>query len=263
MLNAVLWILLGLGLVAAALLSAGFLAQDADLPDLGGRTVTVAVENDYIPFNFIDPETGNAEGWDYDAVGEICQRLNCEPEFVQTGWDGMIAAVSAGEYDMAADGITVTEERAELVDFTKGYVTLKQVLLARAGEDRFGSAQEFAADSGLKVAAVPETTNYDVAAGLAGVGRVVAYSTFPAAEQALIAGEVDAVVMDDVAGLGYAGMDADKVRIVGEPLTSAEELGFIFPKGSELVGPFDAALDSMRGDGTLEALNKKWFHGGA
>jgi polar amino acid transport system substrate-binding protein len=85
-------------------------AQD-DLPDLGGATITVAVENAYLPFNFVDPDSGEADGWDYDALAEICARLNCVPEFVETAWDGMILAVANGEYDMAADGITITEER--------------------------------------------------------------------------------------------------------------------------------------------------------
>jgi polar amino acid transport system substrate-binding protein len=76
--------------------------------------------------------------------------------------------------------------------------------------------------------------------------------------QALIAGDVDAVVIDDVAGLGYTGVNGDKVRLLDEDLTAAEELGFIFPKGSELVAAVNAALDAMTADGTMETLNLKW-----
>ncbi|MCL4253667.1 MAG: transporter substrate-binding domain-containing protein, partial [Anaerolineae bacterium] len=78
---------------------------EIELPDLEGRVITVAVENAYIPFNFLDPETGEPAGWDYDAIGEICARLNCVPEYIETSWDGMIVAVSNGEFDVAADGI--------------------------------------------------------------------------------------------------------------------------------------------------------------
>jgi polar amino acid transport system substrate-binding protein len=59
----------------------------AALPDLGGKTITVAVENAYPPFNSIDQATGQGAGWDYDAVKEICQRLNCVPEFKQAARD--------------------------------------------------------------------------------------------------------------------------------------------------------------------------------
>ena len=250
---------MAIGLLSTALLSGlpDVFTQD-DLPDLGGRTVTVAVENAYVPFNFIDP-SGRPTGWDYDAVGEICERLNCKPEFVEAEWGGMINGVASGRYDMAADGITISAERAKLVDFSQGYVTLQQVMLVRAGEDRFASAQELAADGSLMVGTVPATTNYDVAVDLVGKDRMVAYATFEDAVGALVAGDVDVVVIDDVAGRGYAGESADRVEIAGGPLAETEELGFVFAKGSGLVQPFDAALDSMRADGTLENINEKWF----
>ncbi len=241
--------------------AAGLMAQD-DLPDLEGRVVRVAVENAYRPFNFVDEETGEAIGWDYDAINEICARLNCVPDYIQTSWDGMILAVSQGDdFDMAADGITITEERAELVDFSRGYVSLEQVLLARVDEDRFSNVEEFIADESLMVGVQPGTTNYFVAVDLVGEDRLVNYETFPVAVQALIAGDVDAVVMDDVAGQGYVGVNADRVQIVGEPLAPAEELGFIFPPDSDLVEAFNAALESMEADGTLQQINNKWFLG--
>ena len=69
------------------------------------------------PFNFIDTETGEAIGYDYDIFAEICQRINCQPDFVETSWDAMVA-VMGGEgsfdtFDVGADGITITEERAQ------------------------------------------------------------------------------------------------------------------------------------------------------
>ncbi len=237
-----------------------FLGAEA-LPDLMGATITVAVENAYIPFNYIDQETGEAVGWDYDMLGELCARLNCVPEYIETSWDGMILAVSNGEYDMAADGITIKEDRAEIVDFSDGYISLEQVLLGRIDEMRFDGSEALAADASLIVGVQPGTTNYWVALELVGEERIVTYETFPVAVQALIAGDVDAVVMDDVAGQGYVGVNAEQLQIVGGPLTSMEELGFIFPLGSGLRDAINAGMDSMRADGTLQAINNKWFLG--
>lgn len=247
-------------LVALLLPVFGMVAQD-ELPDLEGRTITVAVENAYKPFNFLDEATGEVIGWDYDTLAEICARINCVPEFVETSWDGMILAVSNGEYDMAADGITITDERKEQVDFSMPYVSLEQVVLARVDETRFANAEELAAATELVVGVQPGTTNYFTAVDLVGEERLITYDTFPIAVQALIAGDVDAVVMDDVAGQGYTGVNGDKVTIVGEPLTSEESLGFIFPQGSDLVEPINAALASMEADGTLNDINLKWFAG--
>ena len=60
------------------------------LVDLNCRAVTIAVENAYLPFNYISIETGEPGGWDYEALDEICTRLHCEPVYVEAGWDGMI-----------------------------------------------------------------------------------------------------------------------------------------------------------------------------
>ena len=231
-------------------------AQD-ELPDLEGRTVTVAVENAYMPFNVIDEETGEAVGWDYDTLGLICELLNCVPEYIETSWEGMIVAVSNGEYDMAADGITITAERAQIVDYSMGYIDLSQKMMVRVGEDRFTNAEDFVAGDftiGVQVA----TTNYEAASKLVSEARIDAYTEFGLAVQALISGDVDAVVIDDVAGQGYTGLNADKIKLLPDELTK-EQLGFIYPQGSDLVEPINAALASMMADGSLQAINDKWF----
>ena len=108
-----------------------------------GREITVAIENAYLPFNYILLETGEPGGWDYDFLAEACDRLNCEPVFVQFAWDPMITAVADGQFDMAADGITITAERAEVVDFSDPYVELVQRLLKRVADDRFADETAF------------------------------------------------------------------------------------------------------------------------
>ncbi len=107
----------------------------AGMPNLEGRQVTVAVENAYLPFNYIDPDSGQPAGWDYEVWDEICRRLNCVPVYTEAAWEGMIQAVSDGQFDAAADGITITEERAQIVDFSMGYIAIEQRLLVRFEEN--------------------------------------------------------------------------------------------------------------------------------
>ncbi len=230
--------------------------------DLNGCILRVAVENAYQPFNFIDTETGEAVGYDYDIFNEACARLNCEPEYVETSWDAMVA-VMGGEgsfdtFDVGADGITITEERAQHVDFSIPYITSTQMLLVRIDEDRFVQPEEFAADPNLIVGTQLGTTNYDAAVELVGEERVRAYDQFGPAVQALINGDVDAVVIDNVAGLGYVGANSDRVKLTGDPITG-EELGFIFGKGSPLREPINWAIEQMTADGTLDELYNEWF----
>lgn len=236
-------------------------ATGSDLPDLGGREIRIAVENAYNPFNFIDESTGTAVGYDYDLFEEACNRLNCTPSFVQTSWDTIVAVMGGtgqAEFDIAADGITITAERAQHVDFSTPYIKLSQQLLVQAGETRFSNVDELNALGDFKVGAQPGTTNYDLAAELFGEDHIVAFDQYGLIVQALLNGDIDATVMDNVAGEGYIGANPDKLKLIGDPLTS-EELGFVFPKGSDLVAPIDLVLSAMDADGTLDAIYAKWF----
>jgi polar amino acid transport system substrate-binding protein len=232
-------------------------ADEGALPDLGGRTVSVAVENAYLPFNYVDATDGEAKGWDYDAIDEMCSRLNCVADYQTFGWDGMIQAVSDGQFDMAADGITITAERAEVVDFSVGYINIDQRILVGLDEEEIVDIDALVA-SDCAVGTQPGTTNYDKAVETVGESRVQGFETFGFAVQALISGDVCAVFIDETAGQGYLGENADSVKLVGESLSS-DELGFIFPKGSDLVEPFNAAINSMKADGSLDALAQTYF----
>jgi len=234
------------------------------LPDLGGRTIRVAVENAYNPFNFIDETTGKGIGYDYDLFAEACQRLNCKAELLTTSWDTILAVMggtaNADTFDIAADGITITPERAEHVDFSTPYISLQQQLLVRADETRFSDAASLIALGGdFKLGAQPGTTNYDLSAATFGEEHIQAFDQYGLIVEALKNGDIDAMLIDNVSGQGYIGANPDKIKLIGEPLSS-EELGFVFPKGSDLLAPINAALADMQADGTLDTIYAKWFN---
>jgi polar amino acid transport system substrate-binding protein len=233
-------------------------SKDAALVDLDCRKVTVAVENAYMPFNYILVSTGKPGGWDYEAVTEICTRLHCEPVFVESAWDGMIQSVADKQFDIGADGVTITDERKQIVDFSVGYIQVAQRLLVRKGETRFASLEDFVAQETLVMGTQVSTTNYETAIKFLPETRVKAFEQFPFAVQALISGDVDAVIIDETAGQGYRGENVDKLELIGPAITS-DELGFVFAKGSDLVDPFNKALAAMKADGTLEKINAKYF----
>ena len=226
--------------------------------DLKCQKINIAVENAYLPFNYISLTTGEPGGWDYEAWTEICTRLHCEPVFVESAWDGMIQAVSNKQYDIGADGVTKTDERQQQVDFSIGYVQIQQKLLVLKGETRFASIEDFAANPELIMGTQVSTSNYETAVKYLSEDRIKAFDTFPFAVQALIAGEVDAVIIDEIVGMGYQGTNAEDLDLIG-PSISSDELGFIFPKGSSLVDPVNQALKAMVDDGTLAKLNQKFF----
>ena len=232
-------------------------AQD-ELPDLEGREVFIAVENAYPPFNFIDEETNEGAGWDYDTWRYICGLLNCTPVFQQAAWDGLFEAQAAGEFDAAADGVTITEKRAKVVAFSIPYMTLRQELMARTDEDRFSTVEEFVANEDLRVAVQIATTNEEAAINLVGEDRVDSYDTYGLAVEALLTGDADAVVLDDSIAGAHLAQHPDELMIVDEPFTS-EELAFTFEKDSDLIEPVNAAIAAMQLDGTLDKLYQKWI----
>lgn len=249
------------GTIAAAMLLAG--PALADMPDLGGREIVIATENTYPPLQFVDPATGNAIGWEYDAVAEIAKRINLSVSYENTSWDAMIPAISEGQYDMAMNGITIRDDRREQVDFTDPYLRSEMLMVVRGDEERFADHVEFASDEDLLIGAQPGTTPfyvgiYDVLDGNEQNPRMRLFETFGAAIQALQAGDIDLALSDSTAANGYVAASDGRLKIIGEPL-GAEDFGFILPRGSDLVAPVNAAIAAMKADGTLDALSKKWF----
>jgi serine/threonine protein kinase/ABC-type amino acid transport substrate-binding protein len=225
------------------------------LPNLDGRIITVAVENAYPPFNSIDPGTGIWIGWDFDAVKEVCKRINCVPEFKQVAWDGIFPAMQAGEYDMLADGVPVTEERAKIVEFSIPYVEVNQYLLVRVDETR--TIQQMKSDANAKIGTQIGTTN-EIAAKAYFTDRTIqAFEVFDAAVLALKSGDIDGVVIDNIAGLGFMAKNEGVFKFAGQ-IATGEKLAFVFPPKSALKASVDKALLEMQADGTLNELNKKW-----
>ena len=252
-----------LAILAAALGLATAAQADGHLPDLDGRTIVVATEDAYPPLQFKDPASGDAIGWEYDAMAEIAERLNLTVEYEKVSWDAMIPAVSEAQMDMGMTGITIREDRAEVVDFSDAYMRSEMRMLVRGDEERFADAAGFADDPDLLMAAQPGTTPfyvgvYDVLDGDEANPRIVPFETFGAGIQALRTGDVDLALSDSTAAQGYVSASDGGLKIVGDPL-GTEDFGFIFPKGSDLVDPMNAAIAEMKADGTIDALNQKWF----
>ncbi len=255
-------------LLAAIMAMSATMAVAADLPDLGGRDVVVATENAYPPLQFIDEAIGTAVGWEYDAMDEIARRLNLSVTYGAISWDVMIDAVSQGWFDIGMTGITIREDRTDKVDFSDPYMTSQMRMIVAGDEARFTDAGGFAANPDLLAGAQPGTTPfyvtlYDILGGGDGDDgethpRIIPFVTFAAAIQGLRAGDIDLVLSDSAAAANHVAASDGALKIIGAPLAT-EMFGFIFPKSSDLVGPVNAAIASMAEDGTLEALDVKWF----
>lgn len=237
----------------------------SDLPDLEGREVVISVENLYAPFQFEDPRADGPIGFDYDLVAELAYRLNFTPVFEITSWEVQMAATGEGQYDMGLNGISIREERMEIVDFSMPYVTMEIFLLAREGEDRFASMEEFGADESNLLGVMSGGANFWLAQGFIGEGiisedQVVVYNGFAEGVLALVNGDIDAIPADASAAGGFVNAMGAPVELVGDVLDT-DDFGIIFPKdgSEELREAIDAALQTMWDDGYLDYLAYKWL----
>ncbi len=239
-----------IAIAAAAALSVGF-AQD-----LGGATIRVGSDTTYPPFETVN-EQGEIVGFDIDVFNAICERVNCVAEFVTTAWDGIFPALAAGEFDAVASGVTITPERAMTVDFTEPYFVVDQAITTRVENEAWELA-DFT-DGDLTLGAQIGTTNASTAEDLVGRDRVRLYDDFNAAIQALLNGDVDGVMIDNVIADSFVATYAGELSVAVSSVESGEELGFAVQQGSELVDALNAGLAEIRADGTLDALVQKWF----
>lgn len=253
-----------LAALALAVTACGTDNGDPDAGDLAlisEGTLTVCTDAPYPPFEFEDPDAPSGyAGFDIDIMQEVADRLDLTLEVVNTGFDPIESgvAMAADECDIAAAAMTITEARAENVNFTDGYFEADQSLLAKLDEG-IGSLEDLA---GGRLGVQSATTGEDYAEENAPEdATIVAFENPADTFTALEAGDVDAVLQDLPVNQRRADTD-DTVDVVEEFLTG-ETYGFAARReGKEaLVEAVNEILADMREDGTYVEILDRYFGG--
>ena len=192
----------------AVLVALSAFGQARALPDLKGRTIRAVTTNASPPLSFVDPKTGTAVGWEYDAVNEIGKKLDAKIAWSTSSWDAIIQAVRDGQFDVGMDGFSITDGRKKQVAFSDPYMASQQLMLVRADENRFTTAAEFGKDQALLIGSQAGTTSfsvgvYNVLDGDEKNARIRLFETRGAAVRALLAGNVDTVLVDAASSRGW------------------------------------------------------------
>ena len=236
--------------------------SDTALVDLDCREIKIAVQNRFLPHNYIFLKTNEPGGLDYDMWWEICSRLHCQPSFIEQKWETMLDEVQEGNYDAAIGGITITEQRRKTLEFSISYLNIEQRLVVRKGESRFSNISEFRANDELLIGALADSTNFDIAKQYIPEDRIKTYKEFSTIFYALAAGDIDAAIADQVEGeITVSGADFQQtinLEFIGTSLSS-DQFGVVFPKDSDLVEPVNRALQDMRPQGVLDELIARYF----
>ncbi|HBP79308.1 MAG TPA: amino acid ABC transporter substrate-binding protein [Halomonas sp.] len=220
-------------------------------------SVNVATDPSFVPFEMLDPDTGEMIGFDMDIINEVAERAGFDVNLTTMEFSGIIPAVQTGSQEVAIAGITITDERAQVVDFSDPYYDSGLQIIVRADNEEVSSLEDL---EGLSIATKIGSTSYDfLQQELGEDADITPYPGTADMYMALLGRNVDAVFYDapNVAYFSQTRGEG-RTKVVG-PLYEGQQYGIVFHKGSEWVEPTNEALASMREDGTYDEIYTKWF----
>ncbi|MDA7964278.1 transporter substrate-binding domain-containing protein [Ruegeria sp.] len=223
---------------AALALSAGMAMAD---------TVRLGTEGAYAPWNFVN-DAGEIDGFERELGDELCKRANLTCEWVKNDWDSIIPNLVSGNYDVIMAGMSITDERDEVIDFTQNYTPPDPSAYAALSDD-----------VDLEGGVIVAQTGTIQAAYIAESGATLV--EFASSEETIAAvrnGEADAVLADKSFLAPILEEDGD-LRFIGPnvPLGGGVGIG-VRESDGELKEKFNTAIQSMKDDGSLNALITKW-----
>ncbi|MGI8315987.1 glutamine ABC transporter substrate-binding protein [Halobacillus mangrovi] len=230
--------------------------EGSDSGSDGGKTYTVATDNNFVPFEFLNEDTGKMEGFDMDLIRAIAEEAGFQVDIESMKFDGVVTGMQSSRYDIGIAGMTITEEREKTIDFSDPYYDAGLILAVRADNEEIKSEDDLA---GKKVATRSGTTSETYLKDNHPDAEVVTFPGIVEAYMDLQAGRVDAVMYDVPNVKYYVNNDAKgELKTVGDVL-QGEQYGIAFPKGSELVGDVNEALQTLIDNGTYDDIYEEWF----
>ncbi len=220
-------------------------------------SVNVVTDPSFVPFEMLDSETGEMIGFDMDIINEVAERAGFEVNLTTIEFAGIIPAIQTGNQEIAIAGVTITEERAEIVDFSDPYYDSGLRIIVRADNDSVETIEDL---EGLSVATRIGSTSYDfLQENLGDSADITPYPGNSDMYMALLGRNVDAAFYDAPNVSYFARTRGEgRTKVVG-PLYAGQQYGIVFHKGSEWVEPTNEALASMQEDGTYAEIFEKWF----
>ncbi len=213
----------------------------------GHAVVRMGTEGAYPPWNFIN-DAGEVDGFERELGDELCARAELTCEWVTNEWDSIIPNLVSGNYDTIIAGMSITAERDEVIDFTQGYTLPDPSAYAATS-----------ADLDVEGATIATQTNTIHASFVAEQGwDLLEFATPEETIAAVKNGEADAVLADKSYLADVVGQDSDLVFLEREELLGGGVGMGVRESDTELKGKFDAAITSMKEDGSLNALITKW-----
>ena len=243
-------------LMALFMLTASAAMAETALEEIQARgTLTIAMEGAWQPWTYHD-ESGALTGFDVEVGALIAEGLGVTPEYQETAWDGILAGVDSGRFDIACNGVGYTEKRAESYNFSTPYVYTEMVLVVRADNEDIKSLDDL---KGKKTANSPNST-YAMRSEAAGA-EVVYVDTLGETMEMLQQGRVEATLnAKDSVDAYLAEHPEAQIKVVlsvaGEPVAIPMQKG---ERTETLMEEINRILEEARQNGKLAELSNKYF----
>ncbi len=221
----------------------------------------VGLDDTFRPMGFRD-ENNELIGFDIDMGAELGKRLGFEIEWIPTDWNGVTGALNANKFDAIINGMSITEERKKVIDFSIPYVNASIGMVVKADNNDIKSGEDL---KGKVVATQAGSSGYEackslVEDGIIDEANLKLYNQYPEAFQELSLGRVDVIVVDVTTAEDYIA-ESEEYKLVEEPLVDDLYAIGLRKGDTELKEALDKALLEMMEDGTLAEISKKWFDG--
>ena len=239
--------------VAASSEAASTSTAAAELTTVEAGKLTMATNAAFPPYE-MTTDAGAFEGIDIDTAQAIADKLGLELQIDDMDFDAALLSVQQGKADIAMAGVTVTDERKNVMDFSDSYATGIQSIIVPEGSD-IASPDDLA---GKMIGTQRGTTGYIYCSDDFGDDAVVAYDDGLTAVQALNNGQVDAVVIDNAPAKEFVAANPGLVLL--DTSYAEEDYAIGMAKGNTaLEDAVNAALEELKADGTLQSIVDKYI----
>ena len=225
----------------------------AELTTVEAGKLTMATNATFPPYE-MTTDSGEIEGIDVDTAKAIAEKLGLELQIDDMDFDAALLSVQQGKADIVMAGVTVTDERKAVMDFSDSYATGIQSIIV-PNDSEIATPDDLA---GKKIGTQRGTTGYIYCSDDFGEDSVVAYDSGLTAVQALNNGQVDAVVIDNAPAKEYVA--ANPGLKVLDTSYAEEDYAIGMAKGSALEDAVNKALEELKADGTLQAIVDKYIN---
>ena len=217
--------------------------------DAHGDTVRIGTEGAYAPYNFLN-DAGEVDGFEREVGDELCRRAELDCEWVTNEWDSIIPNLTGGNYDAIMAGMSITAERDEVIDFTQNY-----------SPPAASAYVALSADADIEGGVVAAQTNTIQSGHVAATGAtLLEFATYDETIAAVRNGEADAVFADKDALAPTVEESGGELTFLGDDVPLGGGIGVgLRESDGELRATLDAAITSMKADGTLNEMIVKWF----